>query len=68
MSIGGNIPVGIAIARQRVQQEVIASPTLPPTGLLTTVNGGAQIKELSRVSEIGKSLVVQYKNYREIEH
>ncbi|KAJ8986139.1 hypothetical protein NQ317_005611 [Molorchus minor] len=43
---GGNIPVGIAIARQRVQQEVITSPSLPPAGLLTTINSGAQIKEL----------------------
>lgn len=59
--LGGNIPVGIAIARQRVQQEVIASPTLPPTGLLTTVNGGAQIKELARLSEIGKSYNTYYK-------
>ncbi|XP_018573680.1 protein winged eye isoform X2 [Anoplophora glabripennis] len=52
---GGNIPVGIAIARQRVQQEVIASPSLPPSGLLTTFNGGAQIKEITRISEIDPS-------------
>ncbi|KAG5899192.1 hypothetical protein JTB14_026945 [Gonioctena quinquepunctata] len=49
---GNNIPIGIAIARQRVQHELIASPSLPPTGLLTTVNGGGQIKELARISEI----------------
>ncbi|XP_060522876.1 protein winged eye isoform X2 [Cylas formicarius] len=48
-----HIPVGIA-ARQRVQQELIASPSLPPVGLLATVNagGGAQIKEISRITEI----------------
>ncbi|KAJ8923133.1 hypothetical protein NQ315_001686 [Exocentrus adspersus] len=54
---GGNIPVGIAIARQRVQhQELIASPSLPPAGLLTTVNSaGAQIKEITRITEIDPS-------------
>ncbi|CAH1986034.1 unnamed protein product [Acanthoscelides obtectus] len=51
----GGIPVGIAIARQRLHhQEVIASPTLPPTGLLTTVGGagGVQFKEAARIAEI----------------
>ncbi|XP_074035935.1 BAH domain and coiled-coil containing protein winged eye isoform X2 [Leptinotarsa decemlineata] len=52
---GNNIPVGIAIARQRVQHELIASPSLPPAGLLTTVNAGGQIKELARISEIDPS-------------
>ncbi|XP_044760719.1 protein winged eye isoform X2 [Coccinella septempunctata] len=52
--IGGNIPVGIAVARQRFQQpELINSPSLPPAGLLTTVNAAAgQIKEIARLSEI----------------
>ncbi|XP_044253673.1 protein winged eye isoform X2 [Tribolium madens] len=50
----GNIPVGIAVARQRFQQqEVIGSPSLPPAGLLTTVNA-AQIKDVARVSEVGE--------------
>jgi hypothetical protein len=54
----GNIPVGIAVARQRFhQQEVVGSPSLPPAGLLTTVNAAAQIKEVARISEIGKSLL-----------
>lgn len=53
----GNIPVGIAVARQRYQQEVIGSPSLPPAGLLTTVNAAAQIKDVARVSEIGKSFI-----------
>jgi hypothetical protein len=51
----GNIPVGIAVARQRFhQQEVVGSPSLPPAGLLTTVNAAAQIKEVARISEIGE--------------
>ncbi|KYB26014.1 protein winged eye isoform X2 [Tribolium castaneum] len=51
----GNIPVGIAVARQRYQQqEVIGSPSLPPAGLLTTVNAAAQIKDVARVSEVGE--------------
>ncbi|KAK9708856.1 hypothetical protein QE152_g26957 [Popillia japonica] len=49
----GNIPVGIAVARQRIQQhEIVSSPSLPPTGLLTTVNTSTHIKEMSRISEI----------------
>ncbi|XP_045477798.1 protein winged eye isoform X2 [Harmonia axyridis] len=49
----GNIPVGIAVARQRIQQpELINSPSLPPAGLLTTVNAAGQIKEIARLSEI----------------
>nr|CAH7723316.1 unnamed protein product [Callosobruchus chinensis] len=55
MITGAGIPVGIAIARQRVQhQELIASPSLPPAGLLTTVGGAgsAQIKEVARIAEI----------------
>ncbi|XP_066137467.1 protein winged eye isoform X1 [Euwallacea fornicatus] len=49
---GAQIPVGIAVARQRVQHEVVASPSLPPAGLLATVNtgGGAQIKEIDNAS------------------
>ncbi|KAF7275162.1 hypothetical protein GWI33_012125 [Rhynchophorus ferrugineus] len=47
---GAQIPIGIAVARQRVQQEVLSSPSLPPAGLLATVNnaGGAQIKEIGK--------------------
>ncbi|KAL3274606.1 hypothetical protein HHI36_015987 [Cryptolaemus montrouzieri] len=52
-SASGNIPVGIAVARQRIQQpELINSPSLPPAGLLTTVNAAGQIKEIARLSEI----------------
>lgn len=50
---GNNIPVGIAVARQRVQ-EIVASPSLNPTGLLTTVSTAAHIKDVPRISEIGK--------------
>ncbi|KAL1497393.1 hypothetical protein ABEB36_008371 [Hypothenemus hampei] len=51
---GAQIPVGIAVARQRVQHEVVASPSLPPAGLLTTVNvgGGAQIKEIDNAGSV----------------
>ncbi|KRT84879.1 hypothetical protein AMK59_1993, partial [Oryctes borbonicus] len=53
VTTNGNIPVGIAVARQRIQQhEIVSSPSLPPTGLLTTVNTSTQIKEMSRISEI----------------
>ncbi|KAH1016854.1 hypothetical protein HUJ04_008018 [Dendroctonus ponderosae] len=46
-SNGAQIPVGIAVARQRVQHELLGSPSLPPAGLLATVNAsGAQIKEI----------------------
>lgn len=40
------------MARQRVQHELVASPSLPPAGLLATVNagGGAQIKEIGKFS------------------
>ncbi|KAK9883443.1 hypothetical protein WA026_001620 [Henosepilachna vigintioctopunctata] len=52
-SSNGNIPLGITVARQRIQQpELIGSPSLPPTGLLTTVNAAGQIKEIARLSEI----------------
>lgn len=43
----GTIPVGIAVARQRLQQEL--TPTLQPSGgLLTTATGPAQIKEIGK--------------------
>lgn len=49
----GNIPVGIAVARQRIQHhDMVSSPSLPPAGLLATVNTTTHIKELSRVTEI----------------
>lgn len=50
--------MGIAVARQRIQQHevVAASPSLPPAGLLTTVNTSTQIKEISRISDLGESL------------
>ncbi|XP_018326455.1 uncharacterized protein LOC108737835 [Agrilus planipennis] len=49
----GNIPVGIAVARQRIHhhQESVSSPSLPPAGLLTTVNTTTQFKEVSRVHQ-----------------
>ncbi|XP_050299143.1 protein winged eye isoform X2 [Anthonomus grandis grandis] len=53
---GAQIPVGIAVARQRVQQhELVASPSVPPAGLLATVGsggGGATIKELDNAAAI----------------
>ncbi|XP_017774619.1 PREDICTED: protein winged eye [Nicrophorus vespilloides] len=52
VTTNGNIPVGIAVARQRIQHnEVVSSPSLPPAGLLTTVNT-THIKEVARISEI----------------
>lgn len=54
-SLHGNIPVGIAVARQRFQQpDLINSPSLPPAGLLTTVNAG-QLKEMTKLTEIDSS-------------
>lgn len=54
----GNIPVGIAVARQRKHQEVIASPSLSPMtahaghpGLLTTISA-AQMKNVTRISDL----------------
>ncbi|KAF2880243.1 hypothetical protein ILUMI_25928, partial [Ignelater luminosus] len=53
VTTNGNIPVGIAVARQRVQHhDIVSSPSLPPAGLLTTVNTTTHIKELARLSEL----------------
>ncbi|KAF5302568.1 hypothetical protein FQA39_LY10186 [Lamprigera yunnana] len=45
-----NIPVGIAVARQRIQHhDLVSSPSLPPTGLLTTVNTTTRMSRLSEI-------------------
>ncbi|XP_044731494.1 protein winged eye isoform X2 [Chrysoperla carnea] len=53
----GTIPVGIAVARQRLQQEL--TPTLQPSGgLLTTATGPAQIKEIDSASVAAAAMTV----------
>ncbi|KAK5641574.1 hypothetical protein RI129_010121 [Pyrocoelia pectoralis] len=48
VTTNGNIPVGIAVARQRVQHhDIVSSPSLPPAGLLTTVNTTTRMSRLS---------------------
>ncbi|KAF5296495.1 hypothetical protein FQR65_LT01484 [Abscondita terminalis] len=49
VTTNGNIPVGIAVARQRLQHhhDIVSSPSLPPTGLLTTVNTTTRMSRLS---------------------
>ncbi|KAK4873616.1 hypothetical protein RN001_012976 [Aquatica leii] len=51
VTTSGNIPVGIAVARQRIQHhhDIVSSPSLPPTGLLTTVNTSTRMSRLSEL-------------------
>ncbi|KAB0793104.1 hypothetical protein PPYR_12724 [Photinus pyralis] len=50
VTTNGNIPVGIAVARQRVQHhDIVSSPSLPPAGLLTTVNSTTRMSRLSEL-------------------
>ncbi|KAF5302161.1 hypothetical protein FQA39_LY19065 [Lamprigera yunnana] len=50
VTTNGNIPVGIAVARQRIQHhDLVSSPSLPPTGLLTTVNTTTRMSRLSEI-------------------